>query len=163
MERLVNQHNNSGNPGVFQTVYQGSVCHIFPLSFRRKDDTIALTQSVLDVRISFPVQQRSLFQVLSLIFQLVEAQNKAHIMVGMVDPNAAFHQVSTGAENITARDALMLVLNAYDAGDMSGGLPARFTWQLLYGPDMKSYAFSLHIPFNREPLQIPGVLSPKRP
>lgn len=99
MERLVSQHNSSGNPGRFQTLYQGNVCHIFPLSYLNKDGTMVSTQSVLDTRISFPVQQRALLEVLQLIFQLVEAQTKSHIVMGMVNPNAAFHQVSTGRQH----------------------------------------------------------------
>jgi hypothetical protein len=56
-ERLVSQHNNSGNPGVFQTLYQGTVCHIFPQRLRKKDGTMVSAHSVLDARISFPAAQ----------------------------------------------------------------------------------------------------------
>ena len=105
---------SSGNPGRFQTLYQGNVCHVFPLSLLKKDGTMVSTQSVLDARISFPVQPRTLLEVLQLIFQLVEAQTKSHIDHG--NPNTAFRQVSARADNSTARDALMAVLDAYDAG-----------------------------------------------
>jgi hypothetical protein len=91
---------------------------VFPLSLLKKDGTMVSTQSVLDARISFPVQPRTLLEVLQLIFQLVEAQTKSqtksHIDHG--NPNPAFRQVSARADNITAGDALMAVLDAYDAG-----------------------------------------------
>ena len=162
VERLVSQHHGSGNPGRFQTLYQGNVCHIFPLSLLKKDGTMVSARSVLDARISFPVQQRTLFDVLQLIFQLVGAQTKSHIVVGMVNPNAAFHKISTGADNITARDALMIVFNAYDAGNIGrGGLPERFTWRLLYQAGDNTYFFNLHRPFDQRPLASPRFLSPR--
>jgi hypothetical protein len=87
-------------------------------------------------------------------------QTKSYLVMGMVNPNTAFRQVTTGADNITARNALMVVLNAYDADNISNhSLPERLTWALLYQAGGNTYAFNLSRPFG--PLGSPRFVSPR--
>lgn len=66
---------------------------------------------------------------------------------GMAPAHVAAQQIYVAADNIRARDALMLILNACDAKAIEKGMPAfRITWTMLYGPAEKVYYFNLHSP-----------------
>lgn len=146
LDQCVNEHNSrSGNPGQFRTYHQGGVSHVIPSASRNRDGAIVGTNSVLETRVSFPGQQRTLLDTISLIFDLVQRQTGARILVGTIPGSATTEQIPLAANQVSARDALLLALNAYDAMVLGRGLaPLRMSWALLYQADQQIYYLNLH-------------------
>ena len=146
LEQCVDQHNRMAqNPGRFYSYQQGSVSHIVASEFRRKDGSMARAQSLLDTIVGFPVEERTLLQTVSLILSSIESQTGTHISLGMAPGHVMTQKISVGADNITARDALLLALNALDARNLEMGAPLlQMSWAMLYQADERGYYFNLH-------------------
>jgi hypothetical protein len=145
LEQCVDQHNRMAqNPGRFYSYQQGSVSHIIASEFRRKDGSMARAQSPLDTIVSFPAEERTLLQTVLLILSSIESQSGTHISLGMAPGHVMMQKISVGAHNITARDALLVALNALDARDLEMGAPLlRMSWAMLYQADEQGYYFNL--------------------
>jgi hypothetical protein len=146
LDQCVGQHNKiSQNPGQFHSYQQGSVSHIVASEFRRKDGSMVSVKSPLDTVVSFPVEERTLLQTVSLILSTVESRNGTHILVGMMPGHVMANNISVGAERITARDAMLVALNASDARNLEMGLPLlQMSWAMLFQADEQAYYLNLH-------------------
>jgi hypothetical protein len=146
LEQCVDQHNRiAQNPGRFYSYQQGSVSHIVVSGFRREDGSMALAQPPLDTIVSFAVEERTLLQTVSLILSSIESQSGTHIALGMAPGHVMTQKISVGADNITARDALLLALNALDARNLEMGAPLlQMSWAMLYQADERGYYFNLY-------------------
>jgi hypothetical protein len=158
LDRLINLHNASGNPGLFRTFYQGSVSHVIAVSFKNKDGAIATRDSVLESRITFPAQDRSVMETVSLIIRLVGDQTNQRVLLAAAPFHMINRRVVVGADNLTARDALLLTFSLLDAEALGRGLqPAKIVWALLYQADEKVYYLNLY-PSNRISDRVAGLL-----
>jgi hypothetical protein len=144
MEQCVAQHNGSGNPGAFRVYYQGDALHVIPLAAKNAGGAMVPAVSALDSIVSFPAQQRTLIDTISLILNLVHRTSGVQAVVGMAAGNAMTKPISIAANGISARDALLLALDAYQAANLEAGLPWHpMTWALLYHADQKMYYLNL--------------------
>jgi hypothetical protein len=146
LDECVQQHNDrSENPGRFRTYQQGSIAHVLAAEVRRKDGSMATVSSPLDIRISFSVQERTLYDTVLLILNEVKSSGGTPILLGMAPPAVMMKNISLGARDLTARDALIMALNASDAKAIeAGNNPVRMSWALLYQADEHDYYLNLH-------------------
>jgi hypothetical protein len=102
-------------------------------------------KSPLDTVVSFPVEERTLLQTISLILIEVENRSGTHILVGMMRGHVMANNLSVEAERITARDAMLVALNASDARNLEMGLPLlQMSWAMLFQADEQDYYLNLH-------------------
>jgi len=135
---LVQNHNGSGYPGVFEAISADDLIHVVPTQVVARDGGIASNSSVLDVSMSLPTQEkRNAFQTIEAVLAKVESVTGFKIAIGTV-PTALL--VGTVAEeevlNQSARHILARTLRATGKG---------LSWRLLYGPDVRYYALNLRI------------------
>jgi hypothetical protein len=115
------------------------------MQFRRKDGSMASVASPLDIRISFSVQERTLYDTVSLILNEIKSSGGTPILLGMVPPAVMMKNISLGVRDVAARDALIMALNASDAKAIeAGNNPLRMSWALLYQADEHGYYLNLH-------------------
>ena len=98
LDQCVNEHNRlSQNPGQFVTYHRGDISHIIPSKVRRKDGLKAHVKSPMDSIVTFPVEERTLIQTISLILSAVESQTGSRISVGMVPAHVMNQRIAIGA------------------------------------------------------------------
>lgn len=139
LDQIVTEHNNSTNPGRFRVYRQGGMFNVIPSSVRAKDGTLVPVQSVLDVQISFPTEERGFLDTISLILQLAGEQGHHNLILGMASPHMARERVTVGADHISARDALLVAITSRDVL----AAPWRLSWILLRDPNGGDYYLSL--------------------
>jgi hypothetical protein len=146
LDQCVNQHNNmSRNPGQFASYQQGDVSHIVAMRVRGKDGSMMEINSPLGTDVSFPAQQRTLLETISLILDTIGNRTGIHIEVGVGPSYIMTQSISMGADQISARDALLLALNASDGNLLQMGIsPLRMSWAMLYQADEKRYYLNLY-------------------
>jgi hypothetical protein len=135
LQQILTANAASFLPGRFRVEQVGDVFHVIPTQVRdRRGNWVAQT-SVLDTRITLPPQELRGDQMLEAITNAIGEATGTHIGLGLGSINPYYHfEGHLEARNEVARDVLLRTLHAIND---------RFTWRLLYGPDVKSYALNV--------------------
>jgi hypothetical protein len=135
LQAILNANAASSHPGRFRIEQAGDVFHVIPTQVRNERGDWITQTSVLDTRITLPRQETDGHQMLEAITDAVTEATGIHIGLGLGSPNPYFRYSGyLEADNEAARDVLLRTLHAIDY---------RFTWRLLYGPDLQSYGLNL--------------------
>jgi len=117
LEELCRVHEMNGNPGRFEVRTLGSMFCIVPTMVRNEEGDWQQARPVLDTVVSFPEEERTALETVSLLLNEVEKivqKDFPEDVVGMARiPFNRFSQtkLSIGASNECARDVLVRILN----------------------------------------------------
>jgi len=138
VQQLLDTYAIAGNPGVFRLERDRQRLHIVVAASKNEDGVLVSRQSVLDTVITVPAQKRNGLELLDAICAAISDARGIRVVVGGAPLNRFYqHQTESGAKNQRARDFLTNELDR-----ISG--QAKWSWQLLYDPGMKTYFLNIH-------------------
>lgn len=126
LEKVVSDYNSSGNPGRF-TIVKGDNARfsVVGISVRDASGEQKPVTPILDNRISFPEQERTLDQTFRLITSLLTVTTGQRVYTGGVANNFFIQtRVKAGSTDLTARDILAQICDRY-----------ALSWRLMYDPN----------------------------
>ncbi len=137
LERVVQAHNSTGNPGVFRLLRTGSVFHVVPSMSRNLQGSIQQHNPVLDTIVSAPAGTRTAYEQLETILAQVSKSARVSLKAGTTPLNwLANTRVEGSVTNESARAALVRLLSSSST---------KFSWQLFYGPMTNDYVLNIHV------------------
>ena len=135
IQAVLSNHEARGNAAQFTVVRFGeNEFSIVPTKAEDKGGRLVDQASPLDLKISFPEEERSLPAAVDLISQAIHARFVRIGSTPLTDVRAP--RVRVGAQNETARDVLARALR------IPGG--TKFSFQLNYMPDVQIYVIGLN-------------------
>ena len=154
-QSLLDDHVRAGNPGEFALVQSGDGVVIVPTKVRDANGILSPDQSPLEVRISFPEQERTANEAMDAICGAILANSGKKVVLGMdpfggirsTDPRGAraTYYVTIGATNEPARSVLQRTLAGLQWANPSIKSPIlKMAWRLLYDPGERAYALNVH-------------------
>lgn len=136
IQKLLDAHAKKNNPGRFRVLQEGEMFHVIPIQARGSSGSLVTVNSILDMPISFPEQERPVMETLEIIANSVSKARGIKLITGTVPMNLLFRTSSRqGATNEKARDALISALKATNT---------KLSWRILYDPGIKWYALNVH-------------------
>jgi hypothetical protein len=155
LQQILNANDASPLPGRFRIEQVGDVFHVIPTLVRDGDGNWAAQTSVLDTRITLPREHLRGDQMLEAITEAISEATGLQIGLGLGSVNPYTHfEGDLEAHNEIARNVLLRTLHAIDD---------RFSWRLLYGPDVKSYALNVRAVGAKTPERSPTGLPARDP
>jgi hypothetical protein len=142
----VGNHSANRNPGVFSFVdLADSGFDIIPLQVRNSAGQWTQTKSPLDSIISFPTQERSSQETISLIAQLASQESGIRVEFDASAKELPLRQtVVIGARNTVARNVLAQTLRDIKRGDPGNHAPVpKRSWRLIFDIHTSSYVLEL--------------------
>jgi hypothetical protein len=125
----------AGHPGRFQIKQTGRFFHVVPRQVKNSRGEWVDQNSILDLPISFPERQRTVFETLETILKAVSQEAGIRVGVGTAPMNTLIRiQTTQGASSEIARDVLIRTLES---------TKHKLSWRLLYSPGQKLYALNL--------------------
>lgn len=125
LEKLLQGHHSTGNPGVFRLDHTNDVFHVVIAASRNPRGTIEARKALLDTLVTLPSEDRSAIALVEAV--LAEVTRATGVKVGVgIFPMNLFTQlrVPGGAANESARNVLTRLVEA---------AKGRVSWQLLCG------------------------------
>jgi hypothetical protein len=145
IRKILDTHLANGG-SQFDLIQQDDVFHVVPAMVKNSAGTLAATHSILETRITLPVQPRTGTQIVDAICNAVSTA-KVRVVVGMAPESAlASEQVVEGGTNEPARDILSRSLKqlSKEAGRRMGEREERqYVWRLFFDPSSKMYLLNL--------------------
>jgi hypothetical protein len=136
VQKLLDTHAEKNNPGRFRLLQEGEILHIVPMQVRDSSGYFVNIDSILDIPISFPEQERKVSTTLELITNAVSQIKGIKFVIGMVPLNLLDRtSFSRGSNNEKARDVLVRALKATNG---------KLSWSILYDPGLKWYVLNVH-------------------
>jgi hypothetical protein len=163
LQSLLDDYVKAGNPGEFALVESGDGVIIVPSKVRDANGILSPQQSPLEVRISFPEQERTASEAMDAICGAILANSGKKVVMGMepfsmgvrsTDPRGlkASYYVTIGARNEPARSVLERTLASLEwANPRTLGRISKMGWRLLYDVNEKTYALNVHGVFRLAP------------
>lgn len=135
LQMLLNAHAATANPGRFELRQTGQVFHVIPSQAKDVRGMWARQSSILDIPITFPEKERSVFETLEIITRALSSATQIKVVIGAIPLNLfARHRTTLSASNTPAREALLKTLESANQ---------KFSWRLLYDPGMKLFALNV--------------------
>jgi hypothetical protein len=152
LDQLVRLQSVRGEGGRFRVVQTGDVFHVVPTEVRDQNGNWIAQQSILDVPISLPMEDRPESGMLDAIVRAVSTA--AHVKVyigggagvggGIANPNRPA-SYRLGADNERASTVLMRALSLLNDPKVGTWIVEKLTWQLLYDSDENAYFLNLSV------------------
>jgi hypothetical protein len=124
LRSLVEQYNAVSLDTHFRVARTGQLFHVIPAARRSRQGVMEPIQSPLDYRITVPASRRSAMEQLTEINAALSRAGHPTFGVGLVPINAFRATINGGADNETARQALIRILNNFEM---------KLDWVLLCG------------------------------
>lgn len=136
LAKIVSDYNGSGNPGQFRLIKQADGSFAVVGAFvRGKEGRRKPVGSILETRISLPVETRGASQTIDEIFKRVTAATGVSFRHGgLVSNYLDQSMVTVGGVDMPARSMLLRMID---------GLDPRLQWFLTYDADIPGYAVSV--------------------
>jgi hypothetical protein len=145
LQSLLDQHERNGNISQFKLMDTGEGIAIVPTATRDKLGSLAPDRSLLDLRISFPEEERSFDQTIEVFCQAVSAASSG-IEVGYVGQPVKRLLVRAGATNEIARDVLVRIFANMHPEGVSSSPAIRVSWRLFSAIESgNSYSYLLRL------------------
>jgi hypothetical protein len=132
LEHLVNDYNESGNPGRFAVRSEGPRRYaVVGAGIKDSYGNEKKVAPVLDDLITLPKEKRTLGATIQTILRMLSEKSGFHLAVGVAPLNLLFNtEVEVGGDDIPARDLLIQVLAASKRP---------LIWRMFYDADMRIY------------------------
>jgi hypothetical protein len=146
IRKVLDTHLANGGGAQFELIQQDDVFHVVPVMVKNSAGVWAATRSILETRITLPVQARTGTQIVDAICNAVSTA-EVRVVVGMAPESAlASDQVVEGGTKEPAREILSRSLKqlSKEAGRRLGEREERqYVWQLFFDPSSKMYFLNL--------------------
>jgi hypothetical protein len=149
---LVSAQTAGGTGGRFRLERSDNAFHVVPTEIRDRDGNWTVQTSVLDSRISFPVESRAAYQTIQAICLALTESAGFRVQMGTGLSGGGLEsgaggpaQYKIGADNEPARAVLLRALDAIATE------PGAITWLLLYDAGDHFYALNLFPVIRRPP------------
>jgi hypothetical protein len=146
MEVVLNKLIQGSDHGHFRVEKSGNAFHVVPTETRNRDGNWLPQNSILDVSITLPLQDRTAFETIKAICQAVSAASHVHVEVGTgiwsgrATGVGGPAQYRLGANDEQARSVLLRALAVLTPP----GVATKQTWLLFYGsPQDPAYSLNL--------------------
>ena len=160
VQELVRQYNESGNPGRFSVVQDGSYLHIQQTK-RKVGGTLQAFEPITNTVVSLDRTRRSCNAVLMDLFAQLHQVRGVNMAQGAIDPNNLFlHKCSVGEGPLTARQVLAGLVDEFGRNNLSGQKVRSKSWELVYTPNGDRYFLSISLVNYPDP---PPQAYPPRP
>jgi len=115
LERLARDHAQRGNPGLFRVEETNGLFHIIPTGVVDKQGNVRSVLPILDTKIDMPLTDRSLYDTVKGVCQMVSRSAGISVVIGQMPTNYFLQQhLSIGATNERARDVLVRITRTLD-------------------------------------------------
>ncbi len=150
LKSLLDIHQKNGYPGQFSVQQAGHYFHIIPTKVKNESGILAASSSPFDVLVSFPEEERNVFDAIKLLYEEVNGNNSGAkiglgvLPLGILDKS----KVVIGANYEPARSVLRRILTTcrWKDPEIERLAPKKdLSWQMFYGPDIKKYALNIHV------------------
>ena len=126
LDKLVDEYNLSGHPGVFRLIRTGDVCHVVPFERKNRAGAFEPHVSLLDADISIPARDRTALEMINAITETLSSRGVARVGVGIVPLNAMLRtHIQAGATLENARTVLLRTLDT---------IHPKLSWRLFCDP-----------------------------
>jgi hypothetical protein len=140
IRKILDMH-AAGGGSQFELIEEGQNLHVVPVMVRNSQGTLQATSSVLDTRISLPMQSRSGLETVAAICQALSAAAKVRVVLGMLPISAmANDQIVEGAASEPARNILsrsLKDLSATTVKRLDEREERQYVWWLFFDPNQK--------------------------
>lgn len=135
---VVDAYNRSKNPGQFELRRsQQGLFYVIGTGAHDEKGAIATQQVVLDLPVTFPTQERTIADTITLIGQSIAQQTHFEVTLGVMPRSLIAHApVKLGGTKVPARE---LVLQSLQAAARP------MYWRLLFDPSTKGYFLNIHV------------------
>jgi hypothetical protein len=158
LQTVLQHHNGTDNPGKFQLRQGNGRFEIVPTAVKRQDGRLGGEQPVLDVAITVPEQQWSGSELVGFICQALSQATGKTVVVGMVPTNLLNQTaVTLQADGEPARDVLLRAFAGLQYQQPVSTNVPQLSWQLFYGPDVKTYALNIRAVMAENPAPFGGT------
>ena len=139
--RMIQEYNDSGNPGRFRVIFEGDYAHIVPSS-RTVDGRTVDFQPILSTRVQMPPGPTSCMTALQDLFLAIRTSREVNVVDGRM-PIGSFirAQCTVSGQNLTARDILIQIL-AQASTCCTPNPEGFYTWGLLHDANWNQYFLS---------------------
>jgi len=135
LQRLLNAHAASDNPGRFELKQTGRVFHVIPEQVKDVRGRWAHQASILEIPITFPEKERSVLETLETITSALSSASQMKIVIGAIPLNLFVrHRTTQSASSEPARDVLIRTLDSTNR---------KFSWRLLHDPGVNMLALNV--------------------
>lgn len=124
------------NPGRFSLTRTGNILHVIPSQVRNQQGRLVSDYPILNTRVTFPEQKRSVLSTLELTVKAISQAIQTKVIIGSVPLSLLMNtEVTQSARNEAARSVLLKSLEA---------TKTPLSWQLFYDPGLKWFALNVH-------------------
>ena len=138
LQKVVADYNASGNPGQFMLKVEGpGRFAIVGIAIKDSSGNQIAVPPVLDTRISFPLQERSVVDAMKLISKALSEKSPYKVEFGNAPNNLAIQtRMKVGGDNLTARELF---------AQISAATRLRTIWLLLWDANEHCYFINMDI------------------
>jgi hypothetical protein len=142
LQAFIDQYQGSGNPGKFTSLSDGEYLHVIPAA-RVSGGVAQNFEPILSTHVSFFAEVRSCNETLSDLFTKIRAVRGVSIVLG-VSPvrQLILGQCAVLGQDLTAREALIQILQQVGASPVKDADPTYFSWLLMYDANMDYYVLN---------------------
>ncbi len=146
VQTLVNQYNESGNPGHFSVIQDGEVLHIQQTS-RMVSGKLEPFEPISETLLPWEPNSENCYRLMGdLSASLLQARGFA-IAEGVVPSSSLMHHCNVNGSSVTVRQVLVALANGLATSNVTGKKMVSYTWDLVYDPNWNKYFLS----FSRVP------------
>jgi hypothetical protein len=162
LEAFIKQYQGSGNPGQFASLSDGEYLHVIPAA-RISGGVAQNFEPILSTRVSFVAEVRSCNDTLSDLFTKIRAVRGVSMVLG-VSPirQLILGQCVVLGQDLTAREALIQILQQVGASRFKELEPTHFSWLMMYDANVDYYVLNTMI-VPRDSSIVPSDLSQIKP
>jgi hypothetical protein len=144
LQAVVNANDKRALPGSFLARQSGAAFLILPSSVKGANGMQQPTISPLDVKVTFPEQERNMAAFVELLCQQI-SRSGTKVVIGTIPLGFMMNTVATvKAEGEPARDVLLRALQSMHWQDASLNHPiGKLCWRLLYDIDNRRHVLNL--------------------
>jgi len=136
LQAILDDHEFRGNAGKFVVKSTGPVYHVIPAGVKDRRGVIRNVNSILDLRISLPKEDRNINETLQAICQALSRESGVTVGLASAPINILLSfRSEDGATDESARDVLLRSFAV---------TKTKLVWALLYDPGLKVYALNIH-------------------
>jgi hypothetical protein len=139
LRQIISDHTRISSSTTFRTEETNGIIHVIPSSIKGPAGETIRVQSILDVPVQLPAQERNGMELLEAWAATVSTNSKTKILIGGAPTNTVLpYKDDQGLSSPNARDALTEILSRI-------GKLKKLSWQLLYSPGQQTYFMNIHI------------------
>ena len=139
LQQILSEYTRISSSTNFRKEEKNGIIHVVPFSVKGPAVETVRVQSVLDVPVQLPAEERNGMELLEAWARAVSTNSKTKILIGGAPNNIVLsYKDDQGSSSSNARDAMTEILSRI-------GKRKKLSWQLLYSPGQQTYFMNIHI------------------